>query len=146
MYAYYIEYIDATGPDVIAVWCKALPLTASCPSPLSGFGSRPAHMRKCFFISLLNQVTCQSLITNSCLPFSTFETGFDKTVYIEDHIPSKVLFFFFIPQQDILLYLVAFSFVRVFVVKSLFIVILVFVYFIFSNQQASCYRISVISK
>ena len=28
------------------VWSKALPLTASCPSPLSGFEYNPGHIRK----------------------------------------------------------------------------------------------------
>ena len=30
----------------MAVWSKALPLTASCLSPLSGFVSLPGHARK----------------------------------------------------------------------------------------------------
>ena len=36
------------GPALMAVWSKALPLTAvaSCLSPLPGFESRPGHVRK----------------------------------------------------------------------------------------------------
>ena len=35
----------ARGPALMAMWSKALPLIASCLSPLSGFESHPGHMR-----------------------------------------------------------------------------------------------------
>ena len=31
---------------MVAVWCEALPLTASCFSPLPGFIYRPGHVAK----------------------------------------------------------------------------------------------------
>ena len=34
------------GPALTAVWSKALPLTASCLSLLSGFESHPGHVRQ----------------------------------------------------------------------------------------------------
>ena len=35
-----------SGPALMAVWSKALPLTASYLSPLPGFESRPERVRK----------------------------------------------------------------------------------------------------
>ena len=36
---------DILWPALMAVWSKALPLTASCHSPLSGFKSHPEYVR-----------------------------------------------------------------------------------------------------
>ena len=39
-------FSQVLGPALTAVWSKAPPLTARCLSPLPGFESRPAHVRK----------------------------------------------------------------------------------------------------
>ena len=39
-------YNQQYGPALVAVWSKALPLTASCLSPLPQFKSRPGNVRK----------------------------------------------------------------------------------------------------
>ena len=40
-----VSYIPS-GPALTAVWSKAPPLTPRCLSPLSGFESRPGHVRE----------------------------------------------------------------------------------------------------
>ena len=41
-----IRAMEANAPLLMAVWSRALTLTASCLSPLSGFEYRPGHVRK----------------------------------------------------------------------------------------------------
>ena len=36
--------LAAVGPTLMAVWSKALPLTARCLSPLSGLATHPGHV------------------------------------------------------------------------------------------------------
>ena len=43
--AQYVVHV-LLGTTLMAVWFKALPLTASCLSPLPGFESWPGYVRK----------------------------------------------------------------------------------------------------
>ena len=41
-----LHHSDGAGPALMAVWYKALPLTASCLLPLSGFKSQLEYVRR----------------------------------------------------------------------------------------------------
>ena len=41
-----LNHSDGAGPALMAMWYKALPLTASCLPLLSGFKSQPGYVRK----------------------------------------------------------------------------------------------------